>query len=339
MKKRILSLAVILVLAFSLVPGVAAQSDGCFQLSADDCALLNAATSNTNTITSFNHRIVIDFSLSGLSDLDVPDITASAAGGGALVIVPGAEVPVLVRIDLDANVVEGAETIFSGPVVFALTEDYLYFPLDDELVGVPLTEEVLAQLDFDDLTGGLAGSIEPGMSDVTSLGDLFDFGDDDMGLDGTDELVMAYVNLSRLNDAQVMGETMHPFRFAFDVGAFLNSDEFMEVIGMLAMFGMSEQEELQEMMMFLPMFFQDLESELALTRYVGAADNYVRKLTLEFGLSMNLGMLFGDPTMDPVVVNLLLDVEMSDINQVTTVAAPEGARLLSPEEANQLMGQ
>jgi hypothetical protein len=344
MKKLFAGLVAVLTLLLGLVPLVGAQGDSCMGLPAEDCALIEAAAANTDAITSFTHNISLSLTTAGLSSLGEQDIAVNISGTGPFVFTGDSAMPVSMGLDLLMDIREGAETT-SESVSFALTGNFLYLPMDDEIVGIPLTDAVLEELAMSGAMMGLP--VGPDMligdpdAEINNLGDLLG---DDMGDLGDLEIppeFEAFITYERRADEQVMGRAMAPFALTVDIAGLLNSPEIAELFGMLGGMGGGD-EELEMILMFLPMLLADAESVLSVTQYVDTQANIIPKLTVEFGLSIDLSMLMamggeGDIEMDPIVVDFLLDVELSDIDAAPAVSAPAGARELSEEEALSLM--
>lgn len=352
--KKLLSFVLVIMLVL-LVPAVAAQ-DGdsiCFNLSAEDCAILTAASASTDTITSFNQTFYIDFSLTGLSLLTGgPDaVTANISGFGPFVVGASGDLPFAFSLDMDVALDDGMDSI-NVSLPFAIVDGILYTLFGDEVVGIPLDEEALDMLDLGDLTGGLLdldaddllGS--PGMMAPTNLGELF--GTDDAGME-VDDFVLNYLDHQRLPDAMMMGQTMYPFALTLDLTGMIRSPEVQELINELLGFadmlgGMGNDDMMADPMLgmmlgIVPMLLEGIEGQFAITQYVSADSGYISKLTVDLDLALDLGLLFGMgapqegmPEFPPIVVDLTFDVELTDINENLVVTAPEGARMITPAE-------
>ena len=61
MKTRVLALLLVLVVALGVLPSVFAQDFTCFNLSADDCKLLQDASANSASIKSASYTVNINF--------------------------------------------------------------------------------------------------------------------------------------------------------------------------------------------------------------------------------------------------------------------------------------
>jgi len=359
--KKLLSFVLVVALVL-LVPAVAAQEGDplCLNLSAEDCAVLTAASANTNTISSFTQTFYIDLNVSGLSLLTGgPEdaMSAEISGSGPFVVGAAGEIPFALGLDMDVAFNDGTETI-AGSLPFVIVDDVLYtlgeeMPGDGRIIGIPLNEETLAMLDLGDLSGGLlpleTDDLLDGddmMAPPETIGDLF--GVDGAIMGGADEFVLRYTDYQRLPDAVVLDQTMYPFALTVDLTGMVRSPEVQElvgeVLGLADMFAETDEEMMADPMVgmllgLVPMLLEGIEGEIALTQYVGADDNYIRKLTFELDLVLDLGMLFGmgepqedAPEFPPITVDLIFDVELTDVNEDLVVTAPEGAVILTPEE-------
>ncbi|GAB4527330.1 MAG: hypothetical protein OHK0046_45020 [Anaerolineae bacterium] len=349
MKKMILVSLLVLVIAV-LVPAASAQEAGagCFNLSADDCALLQSASANTNTVTSFMQNFSIDFAVGGLESFDptLPAITFNVSGTGPLTFTPDNP---LVPFSMALDMVVNASGLMDAPlenaeVPFALVADTLYTTGNGELIGIPLNEETL---NLGDAAAAFGVPVNPqdllgGEGDApTNLGELFGFGDMNMNPSGTD--LSPYIDYVRLPDEDMMGQTMYPFQFTVDLTSLLNSPEFTQFMGMVG--GLAgDDPNVQQGLALLPMLLGGVESDMVITQWVGADDNFIHKLTFDLSGALDLAFLTGGasaegaPAIPPITLDLVFDVEISDINSEFVIAAPEGARILSPEEIQGLMG-
>jgi hypothetical protein len=256
------------------------------------------------------------------------DISASLTAVGPLSLLTEGLVPL--NTDLKGEVsVSGMGLDQSSAYSVSVVDNVIYFPYQGETLGIEVNEENLSSLDFSGVTGGMvpldAGSLAAGGGTLgleTMLGTNITTGLDGAGLD-------AYITFERQGDMDVMGQTVSPYVFAFDLGAYLASPEFNQ---MVTQFGPLLGEEFTSVAPMLPLILGGSEGALTITQLVGA-DNYIHGFTFAFNFSINLGMLLGDPSMAPIAIDVLLDLGMSDFNDVGLASAPSGARLLSPEEA------
>lgn len=337
---------IVLAAIFALVlTGANAQDAGgelCFDLSPEDCAVINAASEATNAVTSFVMNYSLDVTASGLELLMMLDPSIPAAlnlavtGSGPVVFGEN------FGMDLTNSATLDGET---GELRFVLADGYLVSDLPNaqgevNLVGVPLeaSDEALAATGIGDLlpldTTGMNAEEAP-----ATLGELFgleDLADMDVMVDPAIEPFFTY---QRLEDVEMMGQAMSPFEFTADLTGLLQSPMGQELTGMAgALTGGDEM-----MAQMIPMLISTIESNVVITQYVGADDGLIHKLTFVLDFSLNLGPMMGAPAegegaMPPIVLNTVFDVELSDINSDLTVSLPEGATLLAPEEVEEYFG-
>jgi hypothetical protein len=159
---------------------------------------------------------------------------------------------------------------------------------------------------------------------MDALTDMFT----DFGMDPS-----AYSSFARLDDVDMMGQTMYPFEFTLDIGGLLNSPEFLEVVGMLA--GVAEDDpSMGGMMDMIPMLMAGIESELSMTEYIGE-DGYAHGISFALDFTADLSTLFGPG--DPIEIALALDMELDNINAAPGVMAPDNVTILSEDEAEAMV--
>ncbi len=341
MKKRLFILIAMLVV-LSLVPfASSAQTPNCFELSAEDCAIITSAAENSQqNMTSWTQSFGLTVTGDGLEVLAAAADGVPAAfsltvnGSGPFAFTPDdMDAPVTFALPMVVNIDD-----MEIPMELALTNGFLYTDLPGELVGFPLS----------------AAEDELPMPEDTpgNLAELLDLGADATGgaAAGADQFLGSFVNYVRLADADVMGQTVYPFEFALDVTALLNSPEFQQGLtqasGLLGALGVEGEDAADFEMIFqlLPMLLSGVESDLAITQSVGADDNFIHRIEIDFNFAIDLGMLMGAgggadaPEVPPITVGVNFWVEMSDINAPVTVAVPEGARELTEEEAEEILG-
>lgn len=345
MKQRFSVLFLVFVLALALVPSVSAQEAGCFDLPQEDCAIINSASVQSGDITSFVQDFSITLTASGLETLGMmlpgipPEITFEVTGVGPFAFTPDAEIPVALSLDMSIDTDFGEEPIV-GEFPFAIVGGYVYIPGDGEVIGIPV--------DAEDATGALSGlgleglGIDPTTLDAeavdpASLGELL--GGDPTELAVALEGLAQYVNYVRLADEDLMGMTVYPFEWSLDLTALLQSEEFNQLVQMAG--GLAgEDPTTQQLLTLVGPLLQGLESELVITQSVGAEDNYIHEIDMYLPLTLDISpLLGGEPgSMAPIDVEFNFNVVVSEINSAPAAVAPEGARLLSEEEAEALMG-
>ena len=339
MKTRFVALFLVVVLALSLTSVVSAQNPGCFDLSADDCAVIQTASANSNSITSFDMAFEIDIVASNLGVLQMfsPGLPEAATfnitGVGPFQFVPDSEVPVEMYLDMTVDIDAGADMMqLSSEFPFAITNGHLYGPFDPSgsIVGLPI--------DAEDLAGAAAsagaGAVVPMDMMVGSIGDIM--GDTEgmgMALAGMEQ----YFTYIRGDDVDLMGMTASPFIFTIDVTSLLQSPEAMAVIEMAG--GMAgDNPSVAGTMELIGPLLEAIVSEFSFTQYV--VGDMVQGLGSDLYFEIDLSPLMGAApgSMQPIVVEVFFETVVTNMNTPFEISAPDGARELTPEEAESLMG-
>lgn len=365
-KARFLMLLMVCVFMFS-TSTLLAQDDStlCFDLSADDCAMLESALANNATITSFNHSFNLDFVADGLTILELlgqPFPTATvfhAQGDGVFVASESAsglsfnglsrgyqgELPENAPDSMtDLLGVLGVDTQDGDAFSFSLLNDDFYLLLNDENVSFPINA-----LNTLELPLGL-GDLLP--LDAILTAELDNWGDITNAL-SLDELLMfdgvnmdAVVTYQRLDNQDLMGQTVAPFELRIDLGALINLPEFQPILTqeLIAMTSQFDDPMFSLIIGFAPILFPGLESEIVMTQYVGTEDNLVHGIGFEFDFLIDLGMLTqpsdapsGSSSIAPLDLSLDIELTMQDINSDITLTAPADARELSQTEVDRLL--
>jgi hypothetical protein len=361
-KHRLSLLLLVFACLLALAPGASAQTD-CLNLAEADCAILQAAEANSENVKSAQISFAIDFSLGGLESFDpsaggiefhlsgqgpftstgVPDPTAMMSGDLASLLDT-----FNTQMDMNLSITMPDES-FSTPFSFVITDGTLYFsdPESGEWVG--MTGEALAA-QFEQMQGmmGAMGGVDPStMSDPTAMmGQLppelitalstIDF----EGLAATP----GFLNFQRLGDEQLMGQAMIPFQFTADFGTLFKSAEFQTAVNQLMqaaaqMDSGADSAEAAQMMMVVPLFLQNTTGTLNVTQWVGSTDQFIHKVAVDLQGAMDLSALAaagGDASaasqMQPITIDFHFDVSFDQINGTFDIQAPEGARILTPEE-------
>jgi hypothetical protein len=332
MKKLTLIFLIVFMLALTLAPSVGAQGSGCLTLSADDCAVLQTAAANMASITALNLNVNASLSTGGLAGMaslspGMSDISMSASASGALTITGSGLFPINADMKGEYSL-SGMNFDQSASFDFLAADDFIYFPYQGETLGFEITQDIVSEMDLSALSGGAVplNLGDMGLQLDTLLGTAITSGLDGVGLD-------AYITFERQGDTDMMGQTVSPYVFSFDIGSYLASPEFNQ---MVTQFGPLLGEEFSSVAPMLPMILGGSEGALTITQMVGD-DNYIHGFTFAFDFSINLGMLLGDASMDPIAFNVLLDLGMSDLNNVDLATAPSGARIISQEEAQGIL--
>jgi hypothetical protein len=318
-KTRLFTLMLVVLLTLVVGQAVFAQGDGCFDLPADDCALVTAATENMADVESFSYDLTLDVSVSGLVmlqalGLQVPDSMAFTLVSNGVIDSTAEEG----EIFFDLSMVVGEETVQRAATLMVVDE-MVYFVIDGKAYSVEPSEDDMADLPVD---------IEA--MDMASITETLDVGELTGMLAGYGLDPNAFVSYVRLDDAEMMGQTMYAFERSLDLGAMLNSPEVLAMIGMFAGDDPTMSAMLEPVM-------AGIASEISTLEYVGADDGYLHKVGANFSLVMDLSALLGP--MDPIGLDLMVEADMGDINAAPAIVAPEGATMLTDEEAEAMMDE
>lgn len=345
MKKFILAAMMVLAMALMMVPTVSAQSELCFDLSADDCAIVQGAYETTNSLSSFQQDFSIDFSTTGLGEIaamlgaPIGDLTFNVSGSGPFALTGDNTNPVVMSMDMMVSA-SGLMPLDGVEVPFAITDGFMYLPGEGEIIGIPLDPEAAEGLAG--MAGGLGLPVDPGtalegaeaLPAPATFGDIFG----DMGDTSGAAALAPYVSYVRLPDSDMMGQTVYPFEFTLDLAALLNSPEIQEALGAAGEMA-GDDPTVGLILGLLPAVLADANADIIVTQYVGADDNFIHGLDFGLDLSLDLGPLLstGEEMQEmPLDVNMMFQVDISEINSEVSVAAPEGARQLTPDEVNEL---
>ncbi len=339
MKMRLMALFLVVVLALSLTSLVSAQQPGCFDLSADDCAVIQAASANSNSITSFDMAFELDIVASNLGALqmllpDLPEtVTFNVTGVGPFQFVPDSDMPFEMYLDMTVDADAGSTMQVSSEFPFAVSNGFMYGPFaqDGSIVGIPLDAE-----DLTSAAGGATGGVvlvDPSSMTAGSIGDLM-AGSEGMGTALTD--FEQYFTYTRGDDVDLAGMTASPFVFTLDLTSLLQSPEFASSLEMTDSLAGDDPSIAQGLAM-IPMLLEGVVSELSTTQYV--VGDMVQGLGTDVYFEMDLSSLMGAApgSMQPVVVEVDFEVVVTNLNTLFEINAPDGATELSPEEAKALM--
>lgn len=323
----------------------------CFNLGEADCAIIQAAHANSMAAESFQFAYSAQVTASGLELLalfiqNLPNtVSIDLSGGGAINITPDAEASVALAlnsagtiiIDDVTRLVDLPVTIRDGYVYSAITgedgqREAVYTPLDDALLdGIELP--LIGPLDSSFISfNALRGS------DIDSFGQLINL-DALAGLvNMAGDLAESMIDYQRAPDVEWQGQTVYPFQLTLDIGALVNSPEASSRIAGLFIDPTSTDPLAGMMGQMIPRLLTGLDSQLIITRYVGADDAFVHRLTVDLTFALDLGTLTqsgassADSGIPPVTLGLTLDVTVSDFNTPQEISAPSDARLLTLEE-------
>lgn len=321
---------------------------------------LSVNGSGFEVLAAFGGFLPLPFTIPTAFSLDV-------AGSGPFTFAdPDATTAAEFSLPVQVVVFDGTETVTLN-VPFVVADGYLYTDATGELVGVPLNDETAAELgDVLPLPLPLDVLLDPNVTNIAGLlGEDFDT-EAMLNPSGTD--FSAAITYERLPDEDLNGATVSPFAFTLDLGTLLalpEAGEFVGVLGGLLAGGMGDGDDMDGegggmgdfgtdfLLGFLPSLLSGLGGEVVITQYVGVDDNFVHSISFSTVLTLDFGVLLAPPApegdaptaptpvpMDIPMIEITVDfvVELTDINGEVSVSAPEGARLLTVEEAIELFG-
>ena len=368
MKTRFLSsLLLVLVMLVGMVPAVNAQGGDsvCFNLSADDCAILTGALANSENMNSFNMNFTADFSLSGLSTLGAMmgagsdegmpgDITLHVEGSGPYAMVSSETFPpIILDVALNAMFDSGSDSQ-SASMEFRIVDGYMYFtdPDTGEWAGMLVQDAMTYAENEMGLTGlfGSGGDMPGGElnpqdlmnSDPAALMDAAGLGEDAAALLD----VPGFINHVRLADQDMMGQSMHVFELTLDFTPLFASTEFQNILNTAITQATEADPEAAQMAMVVPMLLGGLSGNLVETQMVGADDNFVHGTGVDLNASLDLGVLMppssssssDTPQLPPIDLGFSFNVNLDQINETFSVAAPEGATMLTADDLSSSSG-
>jgi hypothetical protein len=346
-------------MALGLLAPVSAQDmmDPCLGLSASDCDILAQADKKLEELTSFTQSFNFSLKFGGLGSLagllgttgeGAPNSISITADGanGPFVILPDATDPFkafAMAMDVNGAISGmGAGVDAAGTTSFVIVDGnfYLKDPESGQWLGFNLNEAVesgmLAQaglpIDPADLLEGATSGDDMGeMADPTAvLSQLSALGlstEDIMAL----TTVQGFMGQARLADASANGQAQYAFESTIDFAKLLTSPEFGSIGAKLAGSTDPDMAQVGSIFALIPMVAQ--EANIKLTRWIGQSDLFVHRLVLELNVKVDLAMLMGGAgaggaQMEPITLNLLLDVQLSNHNNTAVPAVPEGAQMI-----------
>ncbi|GEM_PF-2520468 len=311
----------LLALLIATVGAVSAQDamSTCLNLSADDCAYINAADANTATAlgSAFTQTFTIDVTVSGIPDSE--DAKFHVDGTGPIIQnMASTDVPLNFSSTMNVDF-NGVGQSGKGSFEVRLVDGVFYFQdpttPDMKWKGVKVT----------DLTAAAASN--PMMPSASSL-DLSSLGLDEKDMTALMELPKAQGFL----DHSRSGET---FTFTADIGALLKSGEWTKLATQLAPKLQNNPDTAQFSMLLgvLPMLLS--KGTVKLVQVVDPAVNAVTELSIMVDGEVNAGMMSGDSAAKPIVLSVSFNVKLSDMNGSFTVEAPADAEIQEmPAAAN-----
>lgn len=341
MKSRLLALFLLLVMIAAIVPAASAQADvNCLGLSGDDCAIITTATENIASMQSFTQSFTFEFAVTGAAMMTggMDGVNITADGSGPFVFNTAATDPSqMFNMAMDLNgAVSGTGDDQSGSISFVMVDGigYIKDPESGEWKGAKL-DEVFASLT--EQMGAMAGgaSTDGSMEGLTSNPAVMGLAASAMSFDPMK--IPGFLSQTREADADMMGQRMIAFNYTADLGAFLASPEFQNLMTQAASAASEADPQAGQMAMMAPMLASMATGNFNYTRWVGADDGFIHRIAFTGDINLDLSAMMGAsgsnaPAMPPINMKLNLTVDLSEINATTAPTAPAGATIVPSDE-------
>jgi hypothetical protein len=306
---RLLSMVVVLLLMALPVSSVFAQADQnplCNGLSAEDCDFVMSAQQMVATATSFSiPAMELSFNIN-----DGTSNTAFGVKGSGEVMLPDSG-QFLLHLVLTDITMEPADPTLPSELEVLANDTMGFVKYNGEWYGQELTDKDKA--DLQDALGQITGAMS--------------MGGGDMGMGGLGIDLTGVVTTTRGDDVDAMGMTMAAFSTNVDISKLLVAVLASPMLGTLlgssgADMGLGEMTP-QDMQM-MAMIFQPMlaGTTFDVQEWIGVDDMYLHKLVVDLKINLDLGM-FGGEGSAPITGAVYMDVELDQVNQTFSVAAPE----------------
>lgn len=350
MKSRLLALLLVMVVMLGAAVTVSAQGmDPCLGLSASDCQILSDADAKVGELTNFTQSFKFSLDIGGLAMLapgmNAINISANASNSPFVIDVAKATADdptaaLAMAMDLNGSISGTGEGDSAGSFSFVIVDGVFYMknPENGQWMGIKLAELVEAAgsqgLPFDPqalLEGDTSGM--EAIGDPTEALSALGLGDIDlMALINTP----GFLGQQRVADASANGQAQYAFESSIDFGALFKSPDFQKLVNNALQAAAEQDPEAAQMAMLLPMFLQSSEASVKLTRWIGQSDLFLHRLVLEINANVDLNVLAGGASsggaqMEPITLNMVLDVQLSQHNATAAPAAPAGAEMVPTE--------
>lgn len=339
MKSRFFALFMLLVMIAAIVPAASAQADvNCLGLNGDDCAIITAATENIASIQSFTQAFTFEFSVSGAAAMTggMDGVSLKADGGGPFIFNTAATDPAqMFSMGMNINgSVTGTGDDQSGTLELVVVDGvgYVKSPETGEWKGAKL-DELFAS--FSEQAGAMAGgSSGGGLEGLASNPAAMGLATAAMSFDPMK--IPGFLSQERQADAEMMGQKMVAFNYTADVGAFLTSPDFQNLVTQSAGLAGEANPDAAQMAMMVPMLASMAAGQVNYTRWVGADDGFIHRIAIAADINLDLSAMMGGgnsgAAMPPINMKLNLVVDLSEINNTSGPAAPEGATIVPSSE-------
>jgi hypothetical protein len=311
--------------------------DFCFDLPADDCALINSASENTRrALNSFNADYSLLLDISGLEALGLgDDLNFAVNGSGQFQLREAAALTVeSMQLDMVA-VVEGEDQ----PVSAVLVNSDFYFRAgaEGEWRGGNLID-AFTQLQSELSAEGMAGFNLPLQALLTAPPDQADFDSFALGLPDASPLIAALavsnpdlpglIRYHRLPDESGEEQTLYPFALIIDFRPLITSRQFRSIVQqgltLATSLDPSSADISDIISMVLPTVLEQSGAQLNITQYIGADDALIRRLELDLSALIDLSALFGSAAgSDVITFDFAFSVKLNQINQPIHITTPE----------------
>lgn len=324
--KRFAVLMMVVFVFVAALPTYAQQVVPCYDLSAEDCAIVTNSTVATASLTGLSVEFQADIALTGLGlaaalgSEPVEDVFMNVVGSGDIDLSQGSPA---FSFDIVLTSESQGESV---ALTVSVVDGALYLVTPEGAVGVNLDATTLAELGLpaDFLTNS-----------PSTLGELLMIEETATVASPEDLSALdAYVTYGRADDNEA-GDAV--FSFHLDITALLNSPEVSEILSQLGGFA-GDNEEAAMILAFVPMLVSLVESEIGVEQAINA-DGYVTNFYAVFYLGADLGAFIApDAGLDPVEVAAELSFDFSNFDAPNAIVAPENATFLTAEEVQQLLG-
>lgn len=346
MKSRFIVLLALLVMIAALVPAVSAQADvNCLGLNGDDCTIITTATENIASMQSFTQVFTFELSVSGAAAMTggMDGVSLKADGGGPFVINTSVTDPAqMLNMGININgSLSGTGDDQSGSFELVVVDGvgYVKNPATSEWKGAKL-DELLASFSEQAgaMAGGTSGASGGGLEGLTSNPAAMGLATAFMSFDPMK--IPGFLSQERQADAELMGQKMVAFNYTADVGAFLTSPDFQNLVTQSAGVAGQASPDAAQMAMMVPMLAGMASGNVNYSRWVGADDGFIHRIAIAADINLDLSAMMGssggsDASMPPINMKMNLTVDLSEINSTTGPTAPEGATIVP---AKDLMG-
>ena len=321
MKFRFLLISLLVALMVIMPAATSAQDlDTCFNLSDEDCAVIDEASLGlaffAMSSESFSIEYDLSFSATGLPEETAGATSAAFDSSGAIDIVLSGNGAIPVTLGaLFENDFGMGEMMMSLPFEIRLVDDYVYFldPMSGDWQGFNLAAE-MEDPEFGEQLDGIMGGGDSGMPDVESLlaiSVLFDLpGFVDYTRDGDDFIFTM--------DLTALGTLADP----------ANADKLAAIAEVMNEVNPGAGDSLTELVPLIPMLLS--EGTITIVQSVNTELGIVEAMSFDVALTVDGTMFTGSP--DPIEVDLIFDMEITNVNSAPAAAAPAEWEEVDPGE-------